>query len=74
MSIPAADAALTVEGFAEKHVLMAFSRAILPAHATKGGREARAAQVRPAGEIPIEAPPAWMLPTIFWRVPFGNRE
>jgi hypothetical protein len=75
MSVPARDAAAapSVEGLAEKHVLLAFSRAILPAHATQGGRAARPAQARPTADISKEIPPAWMVPTIFWRLPIGDR-
>ncbi len=75
VSISERDAAVvpTVEGVAEQHVLLAFSRTIRPTPATKGGRAVRGASARPASVMPAEVPPAWMLPTIFWRVPSGDR-
>jgi len=74
LSIPARDAtaAPTIEGIAEKHVLLAFSRAILPARAASQAGTASDTQVRPASDLPAEVPPAWMLPTIFWHLPFGG--
>jgi hypothetical protein len=72
VTVPAhgAAAAPTIEGVAEKHVLLAFSRAVLPARAA---RSARQSQARHAAEISAEVPPAWMLPTIFWHLPIGDR-
>ena len=73
--VPAREAAAapSVEGVAEKYVLLAFSRAILPSHAAQGGRAATANRTRPAADVPAEIPPAWMVPTIFWHLPIDDR-